>query len=75
MAVDDINLFYTDNNINTLKLAILDPPILLLSCVNDLPSVWKILDRVMFVNGTNFFYSDDDINTFLKKVNEWVFFF
>ena len=29
----------------------------------------------MFVNGTNFFYSDDDINTFLKKVNEWVFFF
>ena len=28
-----------------------------------------------FVNGTNFFYSDDDINTFLKKVNEWGFFF
>ena len=44
-------------------------PLLFLLYINDLPQASKLLDPIMFADGTNLFYSGKDINSLFNTVN------
>ena len=44
-------------------------PLLFIIYINDLQFVSDVLDPIMFADGTNFFYSQKDIDALFLKVN------